>query len=115
MLTLMQYNANVPPYPFPSLAALLAESFPRTPQEMLQLEQRLSIAAAQTADQIVLAPLTRAHEVRLLMLRSAVYDGCSMKSGHGPAAKLQCIIVRKGRPDAAPQDQLQWPRRRGDN
>jgi hypothetical protein len=62
MLTLMQHNANVPPYPFPSLAALLAESFPQTPQEMLQLEQRLSIAAAQTADQIVLAQLTRAHE-----------------------------------------------------
>ena len=115
MLTLLPHTTEVHPCQFSLLEALLEEPFPHTPQEMLQLEQRLSTAAAQTADQIVLAPLTRAHEVRLLMLRSAVYDGCSMKSGHGPAAKLQCIIVRKGRPDAAPQDQLQWPRRRGDN
>src|SRR5712692_9949707 len=62
MLTLMQHNANGPPYPFPWLAALLAEPFPHTPQEMLQLEQRLSIAAARTADQIVLVQLTRTHE-----------------------------------------------------
>jgi hypothetical protein len=37
------------------LEVLLAEPFPHTPQEMLQLEQRLSTAAAQTADQMLLA------------------------------------------------------------
>jgi hypothetical protein len=37
MLTRMQHNANGLPYPFPSLAALLAEPFPHTPQEMVQL------------------------------------------------------------------------------
>ncbi len=52
----------VHPHPFSSLEALLAEPFPHTPQDMLQLEQRLSTAAAQTADQIVLVQLTRAHE-----------------------------------------------------
>ena len=62
MLTLMQHNAHGPPYPFPWLAALLAEPFPQTPQEMLQLEQRLSIAAARTADQILLVQLTCTHE-----------------------------------------------------
>ena len=54
MLTLMHYNADVPPHPFPSLVALLAEPFPQTPQDMLELEQRLAPAAAQTADQILL-------------------------------------------------------------
>ena len=54
MLTLMHQNAHVHPRPFSSLETLLAEPFPHTPQEMLQLEQRLSTAAAQTADQIVL-------------------------------------------------------------
>jgi len=62
MLTLMHQNANVPPPPFPALEVLLAEPFPHTPQEMLQLAQRLSTAAAQTADQMVLVQLTRAHE-----------------------------------------------------
>jgi hypothetical protein len=62
MLTLMHSNADVPPHPFSSLAALLVEPFPQTPQDMLQLEQRLAIAAAQTADQILLVQLTRAHE-----------------------------------------------------
>jgi hypothetical protein len=62
MLTMRQHNAHVPPYPFPSLAALLAASFPHPPQEMLPLAQRLSIAAAPTAEQMWLAPLTRAHE-----------------------------------------------------
>ncbi len=54
MLTLMPHNANVPPHPFPALEAVLEEPFPRTPQAMLQLEQRLSTAATQTADQIML-------------------------------------------------------------
>src|SRR3989454_2125009 len=62
MLTLMHQNANAHPHPFSSLEALLAEPFPHTPQEMLQLEQRLSTAAAQIADQILLVQLTRAHE-----------------------------------------------------
>ena len=62
MLTLMHHTTNVPSHPFPMLAALLAEPFPRTPQAMMQLEQQLSIAAAQTADQIVLVQLIRAHE-----------------------------------------------------
>jgi hypothetical protein len=62
MLTLLQQNANAHPHPFSSLEALLAEPFPHTPQEMLQLEQRLSAAAAQTADQMLLVQLTRAHE-----------------------------------------------------
>src|SRR5262249_10779132 len=62
MLTLMQHNTHGLPHPFPTLEALLAEPFPRTPQDMMQLEQRLSIAAAQTADQIVLVQVTRAHE-----------------------------------------------------
>ena len=62
MLTLMHHTPNGLPHPFPTLEALLAEPFPRTPQDMVQLEQRLSIAAAQTADQILLVQLTRAHE-----------------------------------------------------
>jgi len=54
MLTLTQHTTNSLPHPFPTLEAMLAEPFPRTPQDMMQLEQRLSIAAAQTADQMVL-------------------------------------------------------------
>src|SRR5499425_2413871 len=62
MLTLMHHTTHVPPHPFPTLEVLLAEPFPHTPQEMWQLEQRLSTAAAQTADQILLVQVTRAHE-----------------------------------------------------
>jgi hypothetical protein len=62
MLTLIQHTTHGLPHPFPTLEAMLAEPFPRTPQDMLQLEQRLSIAAAQTADQIMLVQVTRAHE-----------------------------------------------------
>src|SRR5215471_2160309 len=62
MLTLMQHTTNNLPHPFSTLEALLAEPFPRTPQDMLQLEQQLSAAAAQTADQILLIQVTRAHE-----------------------------------------------------
>ena len=53
MLTLMHPNANAYPHLFSSLEALLAEPFPHTPQEMLQLERHLSTAAAQIADQIL--------------------------------------------------------------
>ena len=62
MLTLMQHTTNGLPHPFPTLEALLAEPFPRTHQDMMQLEQQLSTAAAQTADQIMLVQVTRAHE-----------------------------------------------------
>ena len=62
MLTLMHHTTTVPLHPFPTLEVLLAEPFPHTPQDMMQLEQRLSTAAAQTADQIRLVQLTRAHE-----------------------------------------------------
>jgi hypothetical protein len=62
MLTLMQHTTDGLPHPFPTLEALLAEPFPRTPQDMMQLEQQLSTAAAQTADQIMLVQVTRAHE-----------------------------------------------------
>ena len=62
MLTLMQHTTNGLPHPFPTLEALLAEPFPRTPQDMMQLERQLSTATAQTADQIMLVQVTRAHE-----------------------------------------------------
>ena len=62
MLTLTQHITKSLPHPFLTLEAMLAEPFPRSPQDMMQLEQRLSIAAAQTADQIVLVQVTRAHE-----------------------------------------------------
>jgi hypothetical protein len=58
----MHHNVNIPPHAFPTLEVLLAEPFPHTPQDMMQLEQRLAIAAAQTADQILLIQVTRAHE-----------------------------------------------------
>src|SRR6266851_6777037 len=62
MLTLLQHTTSVPQPQFPSLEALLDEPFPRTPEDLLQLEQRLSTAAGQVADQMVLVQLTRAHE-----------------------------------------------------
>ena len=62
MLTLMQHTTNGLPHPFSTLEALLAEPFPRTPQDRMQLEQQLSTAAAQTADHILLVQVTRAHE-----------------------------------------------------
>jgi hypothetical protein len=62
MLTQMHHTTNGLPHPFPTLEVLLAEPFPHTPQDMMQLEQRLSTAAAQTADQILLIQVTRAHE-----------------------------------------------------
>ena len=61
MLTLMHHTPNVPPHLFPMLEVLLAEPLPHTPQAMRQLEQRLSTAAAQTAEQILLIQVTRAH------------------------------------------------------
>src|SRR5919198_6678258 len=62
MLTPMHQNAHIPPQAFPMLEVFLTEPFPHTPQDMMQLEQRLARAAAQTADQILLIQVTRAHE-----------------------------------------------------
>ncbi len=62
MLTLLHHTTSVPQLQCPSLAALLDEPFPRTPEDMVQLEQHLLTAAAQTADQMLLVQLTRAHE-----------------------------------------------------
>jgi hypothetical protein len=62
MLTLLHQTTKVHPCQFSLLEALLEEPFPQTPHDLLQLEQRLSAAAAQVADQIVLVQLTRAHE-----------------------------------------------------
>ena len=62
MLTLTHQNAHIPPQAFPMLEVFLTEPFPHTPQDMMQLEQRLARAAAQTADQILLIQVTRAHE-----------------------------------------------------
>ena len=67
MLTLMQHTTQGFPQPFPTLEALLAEPFPRTPQDMMQLEQQLSTAAAQTAEQMRRVHLTRAHEDEALV------------------------------------------------
>jgi hypothetical protein len=61
MLTLMQHTTHGLPQPFPTREVFLAEPLPRTPQDMRQLEQPLSTAAAQTADQIMLVQVTRAH------------------------------------------------------
>jgi hypothetical protein len=91
MLTLLHHTTAVPQSQFPSLEALLAEPFPRTPEDLLQLEQRLSTAAAQVADQIVLVQLTRAHEdeafVRQAIAQARarspvplVHKGCRMTS-----------------------------------
>jgi hypothetical protein len=61
MLTLLHHTTDVHQCQFSLLEALLEEPFPRTPEDLLQLEQRLSTAAVQVADQMVLVQLTRAH------------------------------------------------------
>src|SRR5216684_3105736 len=61
MLTLLHHTTEVHPCQFSLLEALLEEPFPQTPNDLFQLEQRLSAATAQVADQIVLVQLTRAH------------------------------------------------------
>src|SRR5262244_1273572 len=73
MLTLLHHTTAIPQSQFPSLEALLAEPFPRTPEDLLQLEQRLSAAAAQVADQIVLAQLTRAHEAEVFVTQALAH------------------------------------------
>jgi len=62
MLTLLHHTTDVHQCQFSWLEALLEEPFPRTPEDLFHLEQRLSTAAMQVADQIVLMQLTRAHE-----------------------------------------------------
>src|SRR5437879_5320899 len=62
MLTMLHHTTNVPPHPFPTLEVLLAEPFPHTPQDRMQLEQRLSTAATQPAPQILRVQVTCAHE-----------------------------------------------------
>jgi hypothetical protein len=62
MLTLLHHTTDVHQCQFSWLEALLEEPFPQTPNDLVQLEQRLSAAAAQVADQMVLVQLTRAHE-----------------------------------------------------
>jgi hypothetical protein len=57
----------------PWLEALLEEPFPQTPNDLLQLEQRLAAAAAQVADQIVLAQLTRAHEAEAFVTQALAH------------------------------------------
>ena len=63
MLTPLHHTTGGPRrVQFSLLEALLEEPFPRTPEDLLELERRLSTAAGQIADQIVLVQLTRAHE-----------------------------------------------------
>src|SRR2546426_10224034 len=62
MLTLLHHTTDVHQCQFSLLEALLEEPFPRTPEDLLQLEQRLSTAAGEVAGQNVLVELTRAPE-----------------------------------------------------
>ena len=70
MLTLLHQTTAVHPCQFSWLEALLEEPFPQTPNDLLQLEQHLSAAAAQVADHIVLAQLTRAHEAEAFVTQA---------------------------------------------
>jgi hypothetical protein len=70
MLTLVHHTTDVHQRQFASLEALLDEPFPQTPEDMLQLEQRLAAATAQVADQIVLVQLTRAHEAEAFVTQA---------------------------------------------
>jgi hypothetical protein len=73
MLTLLHHTTEVHPCQFSLLEALLEEPFPQTPNDLLQLEQRLSTAAAQTADQMVLVQLTRAHEAEAFVTQAIAH------------------------------------------
>ena len=70
MLTLLHQTTAVHPCQFSLLEALLEEPFPQTPNDLVQLEQHLSAAAAQVADHIVLAQLTRAHEAEAFVTQA---------------------------------------------
>src|SRR2546425_12828112 len=73
MLPLLHHTADAHQRQFASLEALLAQPFPQTPEDMLQLEQRLSVAAAQLADQIMLVQLTRAHEAEAFVMQAIAH------------------------------------------
>src|SRR5713226_6871700 len=73
MLTLLHHTTEVHLCQFSLLEAILEEPFPQTPPEMLQLEQRLSAAATQVADQIVLVQLTRAHEAEAFVTQAIAH------------------------------------------
>src|ERR1041384_120953 len=70
MLTLVHHTTDVPQRQFSLLEAFLEEPFPQTPQALFQLEQRLSAAAGQVADHIVLVQLTRAHEAEAFVAQA---------------------------------------------
>ena len=70
MLTLLHHTTEVYPCQFSLLEALLDEPFPQTPEDLLQLEQRLSAVAAQVADQILLVQLSRAHEAEVFVTQA---------------------------------------------
>jgi len=89
MLPLMHHTTHVPPHPFPMLEVLLAEPFPHTPQEMVQLEQRLSTAAAQTADQILLVQVTRAHEDEAFVRG---FGSCAATHVTGTGQPVRCLL-----------------------
>jgi hypothetical protein len=73
MLTLVPHTADVHQCQFPLLEALLEEPFPQTPNDLVQLEQRLSAAAVQVADQVVLVQLTRAHEAEAFVTQAIAH------------------------------------------
>ena len=73
MLPLAHHTTEVHPCQFSSLQALRAEPFPQTPADMLQLAQRLLVAAAQLADQMVLEQLTRAHAAEGFVMQAIAH------------------------------------------
>ena len=73
MLTLLHHTTDVHQCQFSLLEALLEEPFPQTPHDLWQLEQRLSAAATQVADQIVLVQLMRAHEAEAFVTQAIAH------------------------------------------
>src|SRR6266478_5207841 len=73
MLTLLHHTTEVHPCQFSLLEAILGEPFPQTPHDLFQLEQRLSAAAAQVTDHIVLAQLTHAHEAEAFVTQAIAH------------------------------------------
>jgi hypothetical protein len=73
MLILLPQTTSSPQWQCPSLEALLHEPFPRTPEDMMQLEQRLATAAMQVADQMMLVQVPRAHQEEAFV-RQALAD-----------------------------------------
>src|SRR5437870_4281419 len=70
MLTLLHHTTEVHPCQFSLLEAILEEPFPQTPNDLFQLEQRLSAAAAQVTDHMGLAQLTHAHEAEAFVTQA---------------------------------------------